>query len=182
VADTPDLLQKRNMKRSLILTLLLLSFFVMPCFADLYTVVRVVDGDTIIIDYNGEKERIRMLNVDTPESVHPKKSRNTKIGKRASEYTKKRLTGKSISLEFDGKKRGRYGRLLAYVILDKNNFNLELVQKGWSPYYTKYGKSSFYHARFSAAQTRARDNGLNIWSDPDLGNGKKGVRTADEIN
>ncbi len=125
-----------------------------------------VDGATIVIDYNGEKEKIRLLNVDTPESVHPKKSRNTKMGAKASDYTKKRLTGKSISLEFDGKKRGRYGRLLAYVFLDKNNFNLELVQKGWSPYYTKYGKSSFYHARFSAAQTRARNNGLNIWADP----------------
>lgn len=169
MTETPDLL-----KKTLILAILLVFILAMPCFAEFYKVMRVVDGDTIVIDYNGEKEKIRMLNVDTPESVHPKKSRNTKIGKRASEYTKKRLSGKSISLEFNGrKKRGRYGRLLAYVILDKKNFNLELVQKGWSPYYTKYGKSKTYHARFSAAQIQARDNGLNIWSDPGLGNEKK---------
>ncbi len=165
---TPDLLQKWNMKRSLVVTLVLLFFFVLPCFADLYTVVRVVDGDTIDIDYNGEKERIRLLNVDTPESVHPNKTKNTELGKKASDYTKKRLTGKSVSLEFGGKKRGKYGRLLAYVILDKNNFNLELVQKGWSPYYTKYGKSYAFHAQFTAAQTMARANGLNIWAEPIL--------------
>jgi len=117
------------MKKILFLVLFLC---VLPCFAEQYKVLRVIDGDTIDIDYQGKRERIRLLNVDTPESVHPDRTRNTRMGKQASDYTKKRLSGKYISLEFDGDKRGKYGRLLAYVGLDKNNFNLELVQKGWS--------------------------------------------------
>ncbi len=96
-----------------------------PC----YPVVRVVDGDTLSILYQGKKEKIRLLNVDTPESVHPNRSRNTPLGKKASAYTRSRLAGKRVCLEFEGKKRGKYGRLLAYVILDNKNFNLELVKK-----------------------------------------------------
>lgn len=142
---------------------LVLVFFSLPCFAGQYQVVKVVDGDTIDLNYQGKKERIRLLNVDTPESVHPDKTRNSNLGKKASDYTQKRLVGKFVSLEFDGKKRGKYGRLLAYVILDGANFNLELVHQGWSPYYTKYGASTTYHDAFTAAQSHARAKGLNIW-------------------
>lgn len=155
------------MKKILFLVLVLVVC-VLPCFAEQYEVLRVIDGDTIDIDYNGKRERIRFLNVDTPESVHPDRTRNTRLGKLTSDYTKERLSGKYISLEFDGKKRGRYGRLLAYVSLDKNNFNLELVQKGWSPYYTKYGKSKKHHDQFILAQNHARLEGENIWSSPAL--------------
>ena len=115
------------MRVTLLIILLVLLVYALPCFAARYKVVRVVDGDTIDINYRGKKERIRLLNVDTPESVHPYKTRNTQLGKQASDYTKKRLSGKFVSLEFEEKKRGKYGRLLAYVILDKKNFNLELV-------------------------------------------------------
>ena len=146
--------------------MLVLFVSVLPCFATPYKVLRVIDGDTIDIHYGEKKERIRLLNVDTPESVHPDKTRNTSLGKQASDYTKKRLAGKFVSLEFDGKKRGKYGRLLAYVILDNTNFNLELVQNGWSPYYTKYGESKRYHEKFRLAQEQAQLRGKHIWIDP----------------
>ncbi|MBA3009894.1 MAG: thermonuclease family protein [Proteobacteria bacterium] len=152
-------------KKTLVVLFLLFSL-VLPCFADPYKVMRVVDGDTLDIDYQGKRERIRLLNVDTPESVHPDKTRNTLLGKQASDYTRKRLAGKSVSLEFEGKKRGKYGRLLAYVILDRKNFNLELVQNGWSPYYTKYGQSQTLHGNFIDAQAHAKAQQLNIWADP----------------
>ncbi len=125
--------------------------------------IRVVDGDTIVINFHGKKEKIRLLNVDTPESVHPDLSRNTPMGKKASDYTRTRLSGKSISLEFEGKKRGKYGRLLAYVIIEGQNFNLELVRQGWSPYYTKYGNSQSYHDLFLRAQTNAMAVKKHIW-------------------
>jgi len=127
-------------------------------------VLKVVDGDTIDVLYMGKKERIRMLNVDTPESVHPDQSRNTAMGRQASAYTKSRLSSKTVDLEFQAKKRGRYGRLLAYVILDGKNFNLELVRAGWSPYYTKYGTSQRRHSDFVEAERYARARGLNIWA------------------
>lgn len=152
------------MKKLILVSLILL--FAIPAIAGQYKVLRIVDGDTIDILYQGKKERIRMLNVDTPESVHPDQSRNTAMGKKASNYTKKRLAGRSVDLEFQAKKRGRYGRLLAYVVLDRKNFNIELVKKGWSPYYTKYGTSSKHHADFRSAQRYAKSKKLNIWSAP----------------
>ncbi len=69
-----------------------------------------------------------------------------------------------VSLEFEGRERGKYGRLLAYVILNGENFNLDLVREGWSPYYTKYGNSENHHAEFLAVEREAREKGLNIWT------------------
>lgn len=142
--------------------------FILPCYAGRFPVMRVVDGDTIIINYYGKKEKIRMLNVDTPESVHPDPRRNTLLGKKASNYTRKRLSGKQVDLAFESQKRGRYGRLLAYVILDGENFNLELVRNGWSNYYTKYGKSPSFHGAFLSAQNQAKKSGLGIWNETAL--------------
>lgn len=127
-------------------------------------VLRVVDGDTIVVRYRGTAEKVRLLHVDTPESVHPDPSRNSALGKKASAYTRSRLSGRQVSLAFGPEKRGKYGRLLAYVILDGENFNLELVRSGWSPYYTKYGKSRTLHQEFLTAQQAAKSRGANIWS------------------
>ena len=129
-----------------------------------YTVTRVVDGDTVVVRHRGKTEKVRLLHVDTPESVHPDPARNSSLGKAASAYTRSRLLGKQVSLAFGPERRGRYGRLLAYVILDGINVNLELVRRGWSPYYTKYGKSRTLHNEFTAAQRMAKSNAFNIWA------------------
>lgn len=136
--------------------------------ADQSKVIRVVDGDTIVVDYKGKYEKVRLLCVNTPESVHPDKKQNTFMGKVASDYTKERLKGKYLNLEFEGPFRGRYGRLLAYVFLDGKNFNLELVETGLSPYYTKYGLSQKYDKGFRDAERYARDHKLNIWENYEL--------------
>lgn len=131
--------------------------------------IRVVDGDTIVIRYNGKYEKVRLLCVDTPESVHPDKKQNTPMGKVAARYTQKKLVGKSVDLEFELKRlRGNYGRLLAYVFVDGHNMNLDLVRQGLSPYYTKYGKSEKYDAEFRVAEKKARKQKLNIWGDSQL--------------
>ena len=131
--------------------------------------IRIVDGDTIVIKYDGKYEKVRLLCVNTPESVHPDKKQNIPMGKVASKYTQKKLTGKDVNLEFEIKKlRGNYGRLLAYVFVDGQNLNLDLVRQGLSPYYTKYGKSEKYDAEFRAAEKQARKEKLNIWGDPEL--------------
>ncbi len=133
-----------------------------------YRAIRIVDGDTIVIDYKGKSEKVRLLCVNTPESVHPDKKQNIPMGKVASTYAKKRLKGKYVDLEFEGPIRGRYGRLLAYVFVDGVNFNLELVRQGLSPYYTKYGLSEKYDKEFREAERYARKHKLNIWGDPGL--------------
>ena len=54
------------------------------------------------------------------------------------------------------------------MFVDGKNLNLDLVRQGLSPYYTKYGKSEKYDADFRAAEKQAREEGLNIWGDPEL--------------
>jgi len=146
----------------LILTLLIFALLIIPSllFAGQYKVVRVVDGDTVVITYQGKLEKVRMLCVNTPESVHPDKKQNIPIGEVASNYTKKRLAGRYVDLEFEGPLRGNYNRLLSYLILDGDNFNLE--------HYTKYGLSKKYDQDFRDAERYARNHKLHIWGDPIL--------------
>jgi micrococcal nuclease len=154
-----------------IIFLLIIFLIISPelTIAGQYKVIRVVDGDTIVIKYNGKYEKVRLLCVNTPESVHPDKKQNIPMGKVASRYTQKKLTGKYVDLEFEIKKlRGNYGRLLAYVFVDGQNLNLDLVRQGLSPYYTKYGKSEKYDSEFRATEKQARKEKLNIWGDPEL--------------
>jgi micrococcal nuclease len=149
----------------------MLFVLVLPVLANAgqYKVIRIVDGDTIVIMYNGKYEKVRLLCVNTPESVHPDKKQNIVMGKVASKYTQKKLTGKHVNLEFEiDRLRGHYGRLLAYVFVDGQNFNLDLVRQGLSAYYTKYGKSQKYDSEFRSAEKLARKEMLNIWGDPEL--------------
>ena len=104
--------------RTVSIPLVLLFALPVLVIAGQYKVDRVVDGDTIVIKYNGKYEKVRLLCVNTPESVHPDKKQNIPMGKIASRYTQKKLTGKYVDLEFEGSRlRGYYGRLLTYVFL-----------------------------------------------------------------
>jgi len=78
---------------------------------------RVVDGDTIEIIYQGKKEYVRFIGVNTPETKHPTKGVQP-YGPEASDFTTKVLAGRDVWLEFDVKLRDQYGRLLAYVWLE----------------------------------------------------------------
>ncbi len=144
-----------------------LLFIIIPgvVFAGQYKVIRVVDGDTIVIRYNGKYEKVRLLCVKTPKSVHPDEKQSITMAEVAFRYTQKKLTGKYVELEFESWLRGRYGVFLAYVFVDGKNINLELVRQGLSRYYIKYGKSQKYDAEFRAAEKLARKEKLNIWGD-----------------
>lgn len=121
------------------------------------TLKRVVDGDTIIVlDSNQNEVRVRMIGVDTPESVHPDESKNTMDGDIASAYTKSQLTpGQTLHLEYDKERLDQYGRTLAYVWLEANvdptdlndvqdkMYNAKLIVEGYAvakrfPPNTKY--------------------------------------------
>jgi micrococcal nuclease len=94
------------------------------------TVVHVVDGDTIVAALgDGHTETVRVLGIDTPETVDPRKPVQC-FGPEASAYSKARLTGRSIRLEFDVERRDRYGRLLAYVLIDGERYEDELLRRG----------------------------------------------------
>jgi micrococcal nuclease len=145
---------------------------------ELFEVVKIVDGDTVHIMRNGQKEKLRLLSVDTEEKLTPgMKSTPSKPQTTFGEETRLWTTaymeqyrdesGKlSIGLAFPGGREARdvYGRLLCHVVMpDGTDFNLLLVQLGKSPYFNKYGNSRICHEQFVAAQRQARHDRLGIW-------------------
>jgi micrococcal nuclease len=95
------------------------------------TVVRTVDGDTIVVAFDGREETVRVLGVDTPET----KDRSKPVqcyGPEASAYTHDRLNGRKVELETDREERDRYDRLLAYVYVDGKRFDDELLRGGYA--------------------------------------------------
>ncbi|MDB4443889.1 thermonuclease family protein [bacterium] len=162
--------RKALTKKSLEIILFVFCILLLPsiALAGQYRVIRIVDGDTVVITYKNKYEKLRLLRVNTPESVHPDRKQNVPLGNVASDYTKRKLSGKYVDLEFEGSFRGRYGRLLAYVFVDGNNFNLALVRQGLSPYYTKYGLSKKYDKEFREAEQYARRTGLGIWGNQEI--------------
>ncbi len=97
-----------------------------------YTVVAVTDGDTIeVVGPEGNRDRVRLLGIDTPETHHPTEPVEC-FGPEAAAYTTRRLAGRSVRLESDVETRDRYGRRLAYVIVDGDRFNDELLRLGYA--------------------------------------------------
>lgn len=129
-----------------------------------YEVVSVTDGDTFEINYNGTKEKVRLIGVDTPESVHPNSKKNNEYGKQASNYTKSLLEGKIVKLEFDVSPRDKYGRLLAYVYLKNGEMlNEKLLKEGYAQVAT-YPPNVKYVEKFKAIQKEARENEVGFWA------------------
>ena len=128
-----------------------------------YRVLNVVDGDTIKIEYEGRSESVRLIGVDTPETVHPNKPVEF-FGKEASAFTKNLLIGESVYLRFGNEARGKYNRLLAYVFRAPDGVfvNLEIVRQGYGHAYVKY---PFEHMElFRHYESRARRSGKGLWS------------------
>ncbi|MGH8992370.1 MAG: thermonuclease family protein [Acidimicrobiia bacterium] len=94
-------------------------------------VVGVVDGDTVEVVAGGRRETVRLLGVDTPETVHPRRPVEC-FGPEASAFTHSRLLGRRVRLEFDRVRRDPYGRLLAYVEVDGYRFNDVLLAGGYA--------------------------------------------------
>lgn len=128
----------------------------------LFDVVRVVDGDTVILEIDGREERVRMIGVDTPESVHPDKEKNVPYGKIASQYTKDRLEGNSVGLELDVQERDKYGRILGYIYLDGIMFNKTLLAEGHAKTAT-YPPNVKYAEEFAEIENEARKSGRGLW-------------------
>lgn len=119
---------------------------------------RVVDGDTIIIENN---EKVRLIGVDTPETVHPNKPVGY-FGKEASAFTKRMVEGKKVRLEYDWEMKDKYGRTLAYVFLDDGTFlNAEIIKQGYGFAYTKFPFK--YLDEFRQYEREARENKKGLW-------------------
>jgi micrococcal nuclease len=127
-------------------------------------VVRVVDGDTILVALDGREERVRYIGVDTPETVKP----DTPVqcfGKRASAYNHALLDGRAVRLVGDAEARDRYGRLLAYVYRAGDGLfvNGALVRDGYATTLTI--PPNVAHAdELAALAGEARRAGRGLWS------------------
>lgn len=128
-----------------------------------YTVERVVDGDTIVVNIDGESTKVRFIGIDTPESVNPDADKNCEYGKVVSNYTKKLLNNKKVSLEYDVKSTDIYGRTLAYVYLDNKMVNKKLVAKGFAVA-KEYEPNTKYSDMFTQTQVKAEKAKVGMWA------------------
>lgn len=132
-------------------------------------VVRVVDGDTIRVSLNNTQETIRLIGINTPESVDPRREVEC-FGKEASDKLKGLIMGKAVLLEDDKSQadRDRYDRLLRYVWLDGVNMNKVMIAEGFAYEYT-YDLPYKYQAEFIAAQTEAQRLKVGLWNEATCG-------------
>ncbi|MDP9066994.1 MAG: thermonuclease family protein [Actinomycetota bacterium] len=139
------------------------------------SVVRVVDGDTIEVEITGRSDGpgaglaevgreypVRLIGIDTPESVKP----GTPVecfGREASSAAKALLDGKTVRLVKDVEETDRYDRLLRYVYLEAEMANARLVVNGYAAAYT-YPPNIRWSSLFVQLQREARENGRGLWS------------------
>jgi micrococcal nuclease len=127
-------------------------------------VLRVVDGDTILVAVGGRQERVRYIGVDTPETVKPH-TRVQCFGKRASAANHRLVDGREVRLVADAEARDRYGRLLAYVYrADDGLFVNEALVRGGYATTLAIAPNVRFADRFAALARQARDAGQGLWS------------------
>jgi micrococcal nuclease len=124
-------------------------------------VQRVSDGDTFIATVKGRRERVRVIGVDTPESVDPNRP-DEPYGQEASDFAEHYLDGETVRLAGDAEPRDRFGRMLAYVWLEDGTFwNALLVAEGYAQQLTIPPNVTYADLfRRLAGEARQRDRGL----------------------
>ena len=132
-------------------------------------VIRTVDGDTATIEVSltrpakglESRETIRLIGVDTPETVDPRKAVEA-FGIEASDFTEANLFGEMVMLAVDWDLRDKYGRQLAYIYLtDGRCWNAELLSQGYAHAYLEYPFQ--FMEEFSGYEREARAAGIGLW-------------------
>lgn len=130
-----------------------------------YHVASVVDGDTIKVETDGVIKTVRLIGIDTPETVDPRKPVQC-FGKEASNKAKELMADQDVLLESDTTQgdTDKYQRLLRYVRLqDGTLVNQFLIEHGYAHEYT-YDAPYKYQAEFKAAEMDAQANKRGLWS------------------
>lgn len=128
-------------------------------------VIRVIDGDTIVV---GPNEKVRLIGVDTPETVHPKKAVEC-FGRDAKQFTRDAIEGKPVRLVFDQvnertRHKDKYGRTLAYAYLDDGRMlNRELIRQGYAHAYTRFRFR--FLVEFLELERDARTQSIGLWGE-----------------
>lgn len=132
-----------------------------------FRVVHVVDGDTLDIgapDHGKLKTRIRLWGVDTPEVAHGGQP-EMYFGPEARTFAERTLGDREVQIVLSPKRtRDKYGRLLAYVLLERGGtmFNEMLVEQGYAYADTRFDHP--YKKRFEDAEKRARQSAVGLWA------------------
>ena len=132
----------------------------------LYPIIKVIDGDTLSVNINSQIQTVRLIGLDTPETVHPSKPVEC-FGKEASAKAREILTNQRVKLEKDLTQGDydKYGRLLAYVFLEDGiNFNKFMIEEGYGYEYT-YNFPYKYQSEFKFAEQKARELKKGLWAD-----------------
>lgn len=148
----------------------------------LHDVASVVDGDTLKVAIDGKEETLRLIGMNTPETVDPRRPVQC-FGREASNKAKELLSGKKINLEADPTQgeRDKYGRLLRYVFLeDGTNFNQLMIAQGYAHEYTYDSNPYKYQKEFKEAEKAARADQKGLWSkDTCAGNTDQAAKDMD---
>jgi micrococcal nuclease len=120
---------------------------------------RVIDGDTV---KTAAGNSIRLLGVDTPE-IDWENNSSEYYAEEARDYSTENLLGKNVVLKYDNEKEDHYGRTLAYIFQDGENFNQKLLENGYANLMI-VAPNDQYEAEFKKAVKKARKSRLGIWS------------------
>ena len=139
-----------------------------PAGAQVASVVRVTDGDTIVVEMAGAQERVRLIGLDAPEIAHPDEGTPAECGGDAARAATSALVdGEEVRLERDASDRDRFGRLLRHVWVRAADGWLlvaeELVERG-AVEARSYPPDTSRDDQLDAAERRARQGGLGIWA------------------
>ncbi len=140
------------------------------------TLLDVTDGDTLKVLLEGEEVYVRLIGIDTPESVNPDESKNNVYGALASSHTKQLLDGvNKVYLEFDTSATDQYGRVLAYVWLNdtllNGRMNIEssmlngIILKDGYAKDVVYEPNTKYATQFAAIRNDAKNAKAGLWGD-----------------
>lgn len=130
--------------------------------------VEVVDGDTIVVLWRGQKEKVRLLLIDTPEMNYaPFGATPDPFARDAKHYIYDELIlANKIELELDQPLRDHHGRILAHIWINTHRLlNEELLRQGYARYAYDFAKHK-HKARYRQAEQLAKKEKLRIWSQP----------------
>jgi micrococcal nuclease len=125
-------------------------------------VTRVIDGDTVEVEFDGGRDDVRYIGIDTPESVKPDSPVEC-FGPRAAAVNTRLVEGKTVRLVFDAERRDVYGRLLAYVYLGRRQVNVILVRMGLARTLT-IAPNDRFASLLGRFERRAAVAGRGLWA------------------
>lgn len=126
-------------------------------------VISVIDGDTIKIDFEGKEQTVRYLLIDTPETNHPTIGKQP-LGTEATAENKRIIESGEASIEFDeGGRYDKYDRLLAYIYVDGESVQEQMLASGLARVAYIYPPNTRYADEFKEVEKKAKEKRIGIW-------------------